>query len=322
MELNEQRQKAINEVNWRMLKKKFDELETYHEKLEWWEINVPKVDPKQNYGYSIKFQYSGIGAPEVENHVAGVFFYSKEISSVNSQLTKEFISIQPIPGNFEQQTQFWDWLIQKIEPKSLEDWIEYYKNELNIDSVFQPEIIEKLKMGLKIEFDRNLGNQIKSDERNQFFEMGRNYCIHKKAEYLRIGNPDLDFTTISANIKDMIKGYELALKETALDKVINNLTDIPKHDKIKWLGTPSQFSYIFSELANNGFIEYPIHKGEISPTRLARLCFSNFGIETTENSLITEFKNGSSLSETYRAKFTIPEKNDITDKRSGNNKKQ
>lgn len=335
MELNEKRQKAINEMEWRRLKKEFDELKTYPEKLTWWQINVP--EPMQNHtdpndpnhrtitnNYPIQFQYSGIGAPEVKNSVAFIFFSTKELNSPSTRETKEFISILPKSFNPEQQQQFWDWFTQKIELKSLEYWIDKYKNDLNIDSVFQPEIIRKLKNNLKIVSDNNLGNS--------FFEMGRNYGIHKKAEFLKIGDPERDFTTISKNVKDIMGGYELALKESALGKVEKSLNDkteilepiedIPNPNKIKWLGTPSQFSYLFLELVRKGFIEQPLYRGETSPSRYAELCFNNFDIETTMNSLKTEFKNNSSLSETYRSKFTIPEKSESTDKRSGNNKKQ
>lgn len=248
MILNEKQKLAISESNWRILKKEFEDLKTYPEKLIWWDEKIPipiqnHTDPNDpnhkiiTNNYPVAFQYSGDGAPEVENSVASVFFYNKDNISVRTQVTKEFISILPVPFDNDQKQQFWDWFTEKIQLKTTDDWINHYTNELKIDAVHQPEIIGKLKSNLKTECDNNLGNG--------FFEVGRNYGIHKNSKYLKIGDPDLDFVTIVSNVKDLVKGYTVALKETALGNVVKSLEtgtiepieDIPTdlQQRICWL---------------------------------------------------------------------------------------
>lgn len=117
-------------------------------------------------------------------------------------------------------------------------------------------------------------------------------------------------------INDFLGIYEHMTGETIKPETIK------EHKKIKWIGTPSQFSYIFLELVNKGFIEQPTYRSETSPSRFAELCLNNFEIETTLESLKTEFKNNSSLGKVNRAKFTIPEKDWVTDRRSGTKRKK
>jgi len=254
---NEGEKLIIAQVEWRVLKKEFEDIENYPDKLKWWDEKIPipiqnHTDPNDpnhkiiTNNYPVAFQYSGTGAPEVENSVASVFYYTKDNISVSTIKTKEFISILPTPYNPEQQQQFWDWFTEKIELKTPDDWINYYENELEIDVVHQPEIIGNLKNNLKTVCDNNLGNG--------FFEMGRNYGIHKKAKHLRIGDPELDFVTIVTNVKDLVKGYTVALKETALGNVVKSLEtgtiepieDIPidLQKRICWLYAIGVIGYV------------------------------------------------------------------------------
>ena len=84
-------------------------------------------------------------------------------------------------------------------------------------------------------------------------------------------------------------------------------------DKIKWLGTPSQFGYIFLELVKQGFIELTLHNGDSNFTELARRCYKYFDIDTTPENLKKEMNpNKNTLSDTKRAKFTIPNLSDLT----------
>lgn len=329
MELNEKRQKAINEVNWRMLKKEFDEIETYPKKLAWWEINIP---PRSQYIKNVismpEFQYSGIGAPIVKNLPCAIIvaqFDTIKIDTSGSSDRQEFISILPKPFDSIEKKQFLDWLSVKINLKSSEHFESHY-NEIfrNILPINRNEVIENLKNELNLERD---------EHKNHFdFKYGRESSMYNDPKYLNFGNPNFYYMGIESSIKRIILGYQNNLKEIALDKVIKNLNDkteyiisdigIPNLNKIKWLGTPSQFSYLFLELVKKGYIEQPLYRGETSPSRYAELCLNNFDIETTLNSLQTEFKNNSSLTDTYRSKFVIPEKTETTDKRSGNNKKR
>lgn len=84
-------------------------------------------------------------------------------------------------------------------------------------------------------------------------------------------------------------------------------------NKLKWKGTPASFGYLIFELAKKGFIDFPLHNGEINPTGLAKKCYQLFDINTTESNLIKEMNpNKNSLSDTKRAKFSIPNLEDIS----------
>jgi len=91
-------------------------------------------------------------------------------------------------------------------------------------------------------------------------------------------------------------------------------------EKIKWKGKPSQFAFLFLELVKHGFIEPPFHRGESNNyTGLSRLCYQYFDIDTTPENLTKELKpdnektgtRKNTLSDTNRAKFTIPNLSDL-----------
>jgi len=78
--------------------------------------------------------------------------------------------------------------------------------------------------------------------------------------------------------------------------------------KIKWLGKPSQFGYLFIELEKNGFIELPKSKGVGSPSKLAELCMEAFNINTTIGTLKKEMSpKTNSLEIPNRTAFQIPD---------------
>jgi len=112
------------------------------------------------------------------------------------------------------------------------------------------------------------------------------------------------------NIADWIQARENELKD--------NLKPVHAGEKIKWKGTPSQFGYLFLELVKQGFIEPPMRNGEYNYKGLARICYDYFDIEskpekkTTPENLAKELNPESNrLSDTKRAKFTIPDKADL-----------
>ncbi len=88
--------------------------------------------------------------------------------------------------------------------------------------------------------------------------------------------------------------------------------------KIQWKGSPALFGYIILELVGKGYIEPPRHGGEWSYAKLAKLCFQYFEIHnnkgevTTLENLIKEINpNKCTLSDTKRARFTIPDLSDL-----------
>ena len=83
--------------------------------------------------------------------------------------------------------------------------------------------------------------------------------------------------------------------------------------KLKWNGTPSQFGYIFLELAQNGFIEVPKTGGIDSYSKYAAYCMNLFDINTTQRNLVKELNQKSnSLTYANRKEFKIPERNDLS----------
>jgi hypothetical protein len=123
-------------------------------------------------------------------------------------------------------------------------------------------------------------------------------------------------------IKEMLPYYpEISdsRKHTILEWVNEKLADlknsmkpVPTNDKIRWKGTPSQFGFLINRLVCHGFIDPPIYNGETNFTGLARLCYDHFEIETTLGNLTKEVNpEKNTLSDTKRAKFTIPDLIDL-----------
>lgn len=100
-------------------------------------------------------------------------------------------------------------------------------------------------------------------------------------------------------------------QEEYLNKVgsINNSSN--KIEKIKWLGSPSQFGYLFLELERKGFIEFPKTGGIISHKKFAEICFKVFEIKGKLSSLVKECTK-SSLTPANKDDFKIPERKKLS----------
>ncbi len=84
-------------------------------------------------------------------------------------------------------------------------------------------------------------------------------------------------------------------------------------EKIKWLGSPSQFAYLFLELIDKGFIEMPIGRGNPNYAKLARMCLEKFQIKGESSSLTKELTpKGNSLEPPNRIAFKIPDIKDLS----------
>lgn len=151
--------------------------------------------------------------------------------------------------------------------------------------------------------------------------------VKEKIDYLERCKTDRLFKhsvqdKISTSLKDNnlinLQEFDLALKfiELELGYIEKSGTgtgaEVLKMKKIKWTGTPSQFGYLFTELIRQGFIEPPLYNGEMNIKGFARLCWECFDINTTPQNLEKECNpNKNDLSETKRAKFTIPNISDL-----------
>jgi hypothetical protein len=78
--------------------------------------------------------------------------------------------------------------------------------------------------------------------------------------------------------------------------------------RIKWIGTPSQFGYVFLELIDKGYIKPPKHKnGKMNCRKFAKICFNVFDIIGEEATLVKELTPKSkSLDPSNQAEFNIP----------------
>ena len=126
--------------------------------------------------------------------------------------------------------------------------------------------------------------------------------------------------------KDFINSICIKYKEFLNDKYVplaahffEKITYNPaKGEKLTWLGSPSQFGYIFSQLANLGFIKFPLTNGEISCSKFAKVCWGLFDLEvgTTLENLQKEMNpNKNTLSDTMRSKFSIPSLSEFSSKK-------
>ena len=96
------------------------------------------------------------------------------------------------------------------------------------------------------------------------------------------------------------------------DESEEDLTTIEVEKKIKWKASPSIFGFLINELINNNYLEPPFKGGQYNYTGLAKLLYKYFEIETTQDNLIKELHpNKTTLSDTKKAKFTIPKASDL-----------
>jgi hypothetical protein len=119
--------------------------------------------------------------------------------------------------------------------------------------------------------------------------------------------------TKSNLIGEMIKFVNLKIDViNEILKLDNNLVESNSANKIKWLGSPSLMGFVFVELMRRGFIELPLYNGEENYTALANHLDNFFEYNGKKSTLEKECSpKSNSLSETKRAKFTIPKLLDL-----------
>tara|TARA_B100000809_G_C15136800_1_gene530989 strand:- start:728 stop:1558 length:831 start_codon:yes stop_codon:yes gene_type:complete len=83
-------------------------------------------------------------------------------------------------------------------------------------------------------------------------------------------------------------------------------------EKIDWNGTPAHLAYIFQELVNKDFITLPRSQGDISYSKLARLCNEFFEFKGTLLTLERVMRNPECLAKGNRDQFNIPFRNEIS----------
>jgi len=132
---------------------------------------------------------------------------------------------------------------------------------------------------------------------------GRHFLTFLRKNIWKYGLPDQRTETIETWIDAKIKELEPNDKDRATTG---------HQDKIKWKGTPSQFGYLVAQLIEKGFIDPPLFNGDINFSELSRRCYQYFDIDTTLGNLTKEMNPSKcTLSDTKRAKFTIPNLSDL-----------
>ncbi len=136
---------------------------------------------------------------------------------------------------------------------------------------------------------------------NEFKEFMDNICLEYK-EFL------------ADKYEPFYKDFLTKLEPSTKDK--ETAMPVKQTVKLKWLGTPSQFAYVFLELSKNGFIEIPSTSGEASYSRYAKVSWELFEFnKTTQENLQKEMNpNKNTLSDTVKAKFTFPSLDEISKK--------
>jgi hypothetical protein len=165
---------------------------------------------------------------------------------------------------------------------------------------------------LDFHFSKYIGNSI------DFLYFIETFLTTDPLEYTRpdyIPDPDgtTTFIVYRRRLLDSPKKQVLfEWLETKKKEIQQSKISVKQDEKIKWNGTPSQFAYLFLELVKHGFIEPPLYNGEQNFTGLSRLCYQYFDIQTTPGNLIKEMNpEKNTLSDTKRAKFTIPDISDL-----------
>jgi len=120
--------------------------------------------------------------------------------------------------------------------------------------------------------------------------------------------------------KTIIDWIEEKRKELSQQTAKDRGAEVPTLKKIEWKGSPALFGYLFTELIDKGYIEYEKHGTERSYQGTAKLFFNHFNVYNKKGELTTlqnlekEFNPASAkqtLSDTKRAKFTIPNLSDL-----------
>jgi hypothetical protein len=135
-----------------------------------------------------------------------------------------------------------------------------------------------------------------------------NFLMRKRADHIQNGYPIETPNLESDFFHDYLK--------TEIEYWQNYIEPEPyKGEKLIWKGTPSQFGFIFSELAKQGYIDHPKTFSEWSYAKYARICLQVFDINTTQGNLEKELNRAigkNTLSDTKQLKFNIPNIQEIS----------
>jgi hypothetical protein len=304
----------IGENKWRnelrKLKPEFDKIraKSYDKALQYWDENVIPLLENHPYKHLTNSLTTNIQLQEVIKPPQSLMAWIYH---------KDFLTIDPLKENEGECELFNLWYLKHYSNifYNLERRKEYILKKLNSD-------LPDANIFLQMEIKRSEKHLPADEEREKLPQQNsyRGITLSKKKKeiylyVLRNDSPnwtvlDIDTVKLFAEVKfhaEYLQFLKQQLKE--LEEGKSKL----QFKKLKWNCKPAILGFLITELANKGFIEYPLHNGEINPTGLAKICFELFDCATTKDNLVKEFnQNGkNTLSEIKKIKFRIPELTDL-----------
>lgn len=187
-----------------------------------------------------------------------------------------------------------------IDSKLNKELILYFTGILNRLQVIRKKFVKKTLSSIQVYYRRN---DFKWPKKFSDKEL-RNYFI--VSEFLK-----LQYHAINEIITFLNTYLDLYTKlfSNYIEK-----EDIEQRTKLKWLGSPSQFGYLFQTLVQQGFIEHPKGKGKIdSISKFSNIVIELFDINTTTGTLEKELNpRWNSLTPANKGDFTIPPMKDLS----------
>jgi hypothetical protein len=197
-----------------------------------------------------------------------------------------------------------------VEAEINKRFIGYLENQRNMSSeaaiIAKPYIIHETLEDYKKEFENEyllLSN-----------EAAKGKCIEKYIKSMQAFIIEYE-----QSIQHLDKEREAHLFEVAilfkkyLEELLPKSANGANIDKIKWLGSPEQFGYIFGQFASLGYIELPTKHGEGTFSKLAQICLQVFEINTTKG----KNKNKPTTTENLERALN-PESNNLSGKGKAN----
>lgn len=190
-----------------------------------------------------------------------------------------------------------------ISTKGLIHPFEFYLEANFLSQIIKSNSIESIKGLIKYQYVNC------SKDKSEFLDHTSYILKQKLSKIINEPKPELSYKWHKER-----EGFIIVNLETAINYVemLKN-ENVNNHlQKLIWNGSPSLLGYLITELANRGFIEYPLRGGEPNYAGLAKQCFEIFELDTTLENIKKEFNpNKNTLSPVKRSKFKIPELKDL-----------
>lgn len=172
-----------------------------------------------------------------------------------------------------------DWLAEKkkqLEQPIFKDFEELFNHSYSVGLHFSKTVLTNSSAR---ENEKNLANLLFNMwlSKNFGYEAG----VENYREFLTIDNYKQFLKTYIKEKKDKNSEWSRIVEEN--EREIGLIDEMKKeNEKIKWLGSPEQFGFIFGELVAKGYIELPTKETEGCFSKLAELSLQYFEILSTK----------------------------------------